>query len=161
MKVKFELNLAQTMALVNAMSWYEGDKYVSVSTWSYGFYRDAQNNERHGYYTHDLTLRNSAGSAITLEGSTLTYSGGRNAPWVGGNSINHCLKAAGVVSATNEVTEQYRHIMPVSSQALSEEWWRHSYIEWWSGEVISNYSVGADAPAQPYDEMPDEEYRAI
>ena len=160
MKVKFDLNMAQIMALVNAMSAYDGDIIVSVGTQSYGFYSDVQGSERHGYYTHPLTLRNSVGNAITLAGNTLTYSGSRNAPWVGGNSIACCFKAAGLISSTNEVAEQYRHVLPMSSRALSEEWWRHSYIDR-SGNATSNYSVGADAPALKYDEVPDKEYRAI
>ena len=160
MKVKFELNLAQAMALVNAMSAYTGDEYVTVGTQSYGFYKDEQGNERHGYFSHPLTLCNSSGNTITLCGSTLTYSGSRNAPWVGGNSIHHCFKAAGVISSQNEVAEQYRHVLPMASQKPCEEWWRRSYEDW-RGKVISSYSVGADAPPLPYDNVPDEEYRAI
>ena len=158
MKAEFKINMAQAMALTNAMNEYNGDKYVTVRTWSYGFYHDDQGVDRHGYYDHDLTLRNSSGNTITLEGSTMKYTGGRNAPWVGGNSISHCFKAAGLIGA-DEVADEYRHIMPVSSKMPEEEWWRRSYSV--GGKVISNYSVGADAPALPYDTIPDKEYRAI
>ena len=161
MKTEFEVNLAQIMALVNAMRAYNGDEYVTVGTWSYGFYRDDQNNKRHGYYDHALTLVNSVGNAITLEGTTLTYSGSRNAPWAGNNAIAHCFKAAGLIGADNEVKEQYRHIMPVSSKLPDEEWHRHSYTDW-NGQVISTYVEDRnEPPAQPYDTVPDEEYRAI
>ena len=157
MKVKFELNMAQTMALVNAMNEYIGDKYVTIGTQSYGFYRDEQDIARHGYYDHALTLRNSAGNAITLEGATLTYSGSRNAPWGGSNSIARCFKAAGLIGA-NEVADEFRHVLPLRSQRPCEEWWRRSSIEWWSGKTISTYIEQGGEP--PY-EMPDEEYRAI
>jgi len=149
------------MALVNAMSWYAGDEYVTVGTWSYGFYRDEQGTKRHGYYDHALTLVNSADNAITLEGTTLTYSGSRNAPWGGNNAIAHCLKAAGVISHQNEVADEFRHVLPMESQKPEEEWWRHAYLQYWSGENISTYVEQGEQGGEPPYEMPDEEYRAI
>ena len=160
MKVEFKINMAQIMALVNAMACYEGDQYVSVSRQSYGYYSDVQGTERHGYFSHPLALRNSSGNTVTLEGSTLAYAGSRNAPWAGSNAIAHCLKAAGVI-ANNKVVDEYRHVLPMASKMPYEEWWRRSYYNVNTKATISNYSVGADAPPLPHDEMPDEEYRAI
>ena len=161
MIVEFEITLAQQMALVNAMAWYEGDNYVDFSTRSYGFYYDEQGVERHGYYSHAPRLINCAGNAITCEDGVMYYNGSRNAPWSSGNSINHCFHAAGIFNYGNTVAEEYRHVLPMASKMPNEEWWRHSYYNYYHDKVVNTYSVATDAPALPYDEHPDEAYRAI
>ena len=147
MIVEFEITIAQQMALVNAMSCYEGDNYVTFGNCGYGW--------------HAPTLINCAGNSVCVENGVMYYDGSRNAPWASGNSINHCFYAAGIIKYGFTVAEEYRHVLPMASKMPNEEWWRHSYYNYYYDKQVNTYSVATDAPALPYDEHPDEEYRAI
>ena len=153
MKVEFEINMAQTMALVNAMAWYTDDEYVNFRVSRYGLHGER--------YSHAPRLINCAGNAITCEDGVMYYNGSRNAPWSSGNSINHCFHAAGIFNYGNTVAEEYRHVLPMASKMPNEEWWRHQYYNYYYDKVVNTYSVSADAPALPYDNFKDEEYRVI
>jgi len=134
MKVQFELNMAQRMALVQCLYKYEGDRYLDYRYWEY-----------------PLKLVNSAGNRIELDGSTLTYLGSRNAPWAGRhNSISDCFRAAGIIVKGWEVADEFRHIQPLCSEKPEQEWWRHQYVQFWDGETVSNYTLGSTAPKYRY-----------
>jgi len=161
--MKVEFRLSAMMASFATMAMYDAeDCYVDVTIDPTGI----------------STLVNSAGNKIELDWKrqTLTYDGSRNAPWEGYlNSIGTVFIEAGIIIkgykdieleiggihsiSVLEPAPEYRHILPIASHLANEEWWRRSYHKDW--ETVSNYSVSADAPALPYDEHPDEAYRAI
>ena len=116
----------------------------------------------------EYTLTNSAGNELLLlpDYGKLIYAGSRNAPWAGyTNAVGTVLIKTGIIEVVGpdaiEVADSYRHIIPLCSQRPSEEWWRHTYLQYWSGKSITSYVVEGEPPAQAYDDIPDEEYRAI
>ena len=137
MIVTFKLNVAQAMALVECLHKYEGDQYLDYRYWEY-----------------PLKLTNSAGNKLELYGNILAYSGSRNAPWAGrGNAISDCFRAAGIIHESWEVADEFRHIAPLCSEKPEQEWWRHSYKQYWDDKTVSNFTLESTDPEPlPYDD---------